>query len=427
MPCLVIIDETAELLDLDGDAEDAKEARARREQTRKSLGSLARRSRFVSIVMCVATQRADATIIPVEARGNLGTRVLTGEGEPGHKQMAFGTQQTPRLRAGYPQGRGRVMVGGGLPREMQVPWISTEDILAAYLPPDERDDNGPEPSAPAPSPTSPTEAAPALDGDSEIVPPPPPAPIDADQAAREGPSTSLRLTIELVPSSCQRSNARDLYPEEWKNVVLPAVRQAATPRGADKPRCEICGGRDFNGVVGHEVWEYDDEHAIQRLARVQALCSNCHDVKHILNTKSRGGRYYEEALIRLQRFNGMNRPQAEQYIEESLTVCRERGKHAWRIDLTELTQYGVDVAAGHLDVTSDDEDEDDRAERPQAVPPPPQLSESDRDRSATHGRGPDNPEPFDAPHPAASDPPTPPRLIEVDELVPPPPEPDDDE
>ena len=216
MPCLVIIDETAELLELDGDAEDAKEARARREQTRKSLGSLARRSRFVSIVMCVATQRADATIIPVETRGNLGTRVLTGEGEPGHKQMAFGTQQIPRLRAGYPQGRGRVMVGGGMPREMQVPWISTEDILAAYLPPDERDDTGPEPSAPAPSPTSPTEAAPAPDGDSEIVPPPPALteysdepeepddreePFDAPHPAASDPPTPPRLieVDELVP------------------------------------------------------------------------------------------------------------------------------------------------------------------------------------------------------------------------------------
>ncbi len=127
-PCLVLIDETAELVELGGDG-DAKEKKARREQTRESLGSLARRSRFVQIVMCVATQRPDASIIAGEVRGNLGTRVLTGQGEQQHLLMAFGSADVPGLPPGYPNGRARYMVGGAGPYEMQVPWIDPQTII----------------------------------------------------------------------------------------------------------------------------------------------------------------------------------------------------------------------------------------------------------------------------------------------------------
>ncbi len=196
-PCLVLLDETAELLELGGEGED-KEKKQRRTLTLEELGSLARRSRFVQMVMCVATQRADARLIPVEIRGNLGTRVLTGEGEPGHKQMAFGQAlaAVSRLPKNYPAGRGRVMVGGGLPREMQVPWISTQAILDRHLPPDEPlsegDPDGPPPPAPeseggslsaTPSPTEPDGAeSPAVDQTA--------VPLDESANEPAGPSSA---------------------------------------------------------------------------------------------------------------------------------------------------------------------------------------------------------------------------------------------
>jgi len=130
-PCLVLIDETAELVELGGDG-DQKEKKARREQTRESLGSLARRSRFVQMVMCVATQRPDASIIAGEVRGNLGTRVLTGQGEQQHLLMAFGSADVPPLPPGFPNGRARYMIGGAGPYEMQVPWIDPQTIIDTH-------------------------------------------------------------------------------------------------------------------------------------------------------------------------------------------------------------------------------------------------------------------------------------------------------
>lgn len=132
-PVLVIVDETAELVELGGDG-DAKAKKQRRELTRERIGSLARRCRFVQMVLCVATQRPDASILGGEVRGNLGTRVLTGQGEQQHRLMAFGTDDVEPLPAGFPNGRARLMVGGAGPFEIQVPWISAEDVLAAYEP-----------------------------------------------------------------------------------------------------------------------------------------------------------------------------------------------------------------------------------------------------------------------------------------------------
>lgn len=132
---LVVVDELAELLVL-GDKQRTK-------ATSTGLGSLARRSRFVNMVMVVATQRPDAAAMGGEIRGNLGTRVLTGEGEQQHKLMAFGTPDVAPLPAGYPRGRGRLMVGGSGPHELQVAYIDPGAVLDTHLPRDQRAANAP--------------------------------------------------------------------------------------------------------------------------------------------------------------------------------------------------------------------------------------------------------------------------------------------
>lgn len=130
-PMLVLIDETAELVELGGEGA-PKDRKQRQDETRQGLGSLARRSRFVQIVLCVATQRPDASIIAGEVRGNLGTRVLTGQGEQQHLLMAFGSTEGPSLPPGFPNGRARYMIGGAGPYEMQVPWIDPQTIIDTH-------------------------------------------------------------------------------------------------------------------------------------------------------------------------------------------------------------------------------------------------------------------------------------------------------
>jgi hypothetical protein len=81
------------------------------------------------------------------------------------------------------------------------------------------------------------------------------------------------LTAELVPQSCWYSNVRDhVSREQWDQLRRAQYK-------ASNYRCEICGK---SGMLHcHEVWNYDENDFVQRLARMIALCPECHEVKHI--------------------------------------------------------------------------------------------------------------------------------------------------
>jgi hypothetical protein len=152
-PCLVIADEVAELVSI-GDKD-------RRKETTALLGSLARRSRFVGMICAFATQRPDVSILPGEVRANLGTRVLTGDGDQHMRQMILETTELsplprdPRDPDRAVKGRGRVKVGGSFPREVQFAFVDPVDIIDGMS-------GQPPPSPPGPSPAgSPPPATPA--------------------------------------------------------------------------------------------------------------------------------------------------------------------------------------------------------------------------------------------------------------------------
>ena len=73
----------------------------------------------------------------------------------------------------------------------------------------------------------------------------------------------MRLTIELVPRPCWYSNLRNkMTRANWDHL---RTRGYATYND----RCGIChASRHMSGVMlhCHEIWQYDDEHHVQRLA-----------------------------------------------------------------------------------------------------------------------------------------------------------------
>ncbi len=86
----------------------------------------------------------------------------------------------------------------------------------------------------------------------------------------------VRLSIELVPSSCWYSNVRTVLTRWGTGIASAAKVYEAAGR-----RCEVCGGArgGVHPVECHEAWEYDDVGHVQRLARMTALCPACHEVK----------------------------------------------------------------------------------------------------------------------------------------------------
>ena len=145
----------------------------------------------------------------------------------------------------------------------------------------------------------------------------------------------MKLSFELVPSTCWYSNVRsNVSPETWERL------QQATFRAAGHV-CEICGGTgDGHLVEAHEVWSYDDHRLIQRLDRLLSLCPRCHEVKHIGLAIQSG--HAKRALAWLATVNGITPAEALAYVQRAFQIHEIRSRFQWQLDIGMLaSHYGV--------------------------------------------------------------------------------------
>lgn len=149
--------------------------------------------------------------------------------------------------------------------------------------------------------------------------------------------TTCKLTLDLVPSTCWFSNVRSCVSKKrWDKIKSRVCSQAWDT-------CQICGGvGPRHPVECHEVWSYDDTKQIQKLVGMVALCPACHQVKHfgLAQIKGKG----EVALQHLMQVNQWTQKRAEKHIKESFERWAERSKKKWKLDISHLSDYGIDVA-----------------------------------------------------------------------------------
>ncbi len=146
----------------------------------------------------------------------------------------------------------------------------------------------------------------------------------------------MKLTIELVPSSSWFNNVRAVLTRKQWDVLRKQVYSEAWDT------CQICGGAGpKHPVECHEIWHYDDKKLIQKLVGMIALCPDCHMVKHIglaqLQNKSK------KALKHLMKVNKISKKEAEKYIADSFMKWAERSSKSWKLDISILESYGIDV------------------------------------------------------------------------------------
>ena len=72
-----------------------------------------------------------------------------------------------------------------------------------------------------------------------------------------------------------------------------------------------------------------------------ALCPNCHGVKHFGFSQLQGKG--EQALQHFMKVNKLSRTVAEKEITKSFKIWQERSKNQWRLDISHLETYGIDV------------------------------------------------------------------------------------
>ena len=137
----------------------------------------------------------------------------------------------------------------------------------------------------------------------------------------------MKLTIELVPKTSWYTNVRsNISKEQWDKLRNECYTKAHY-------KCEVCGGKGHKWPVEcHEVWEYDDVNHIQKLARLIALCPNCHTTKHPGLAAINGKHHI--VMSQLTKINNMTDKEAAIYLEKCFEIWRERSKHEWILDIS---------------------------------------------------------------------------------------------
>jgi len=147
----------------------------------------------------------------------------------------------------------------------------------------------------------------------------------------------LKLTIELVPSTCWYSNMRKvLSGEQWDRLRRTVYKQWGY-------KCGIC--RADGMIHCHEIWHYNDTSHVQTLTGFIALCPMCHHVKHIGLAEllaSKGELDIESVIQHFMKVNNCGRSEFYMHRAKSFRVWAERSNHEW---VTDLGGYDVQERA----------------------------------------------------------------------------------
>lgn len=151
---------------------------------------------------------------------------------------------------------------------------------------------------------------------------------------------NLKLSIELVPITCWHSNVRSkLTRPQWNKLRTTIFEER-------NHKCEICGGIGTKHPLEcHEVWFYDNKNKTQSLIKLTAICPLCHQVKHLGLTSKLGSEYRERAIQRFQEINNLTIEDSTLYISYFWQQWKERNKHEWKLDISLLESYSIDIEA----------------------------------------------------------------------------------
>ena len=144
-------------------------------------------------------------------------------------------------------------------------------------------------------------------------------------------SKELKLTIELVPETSWGNNIRKCVSQSnWDKI-----RKAAYAKY--KYKCGIC---EAPGRLScHEIWDYDDELHVQNLNGFIALCTMCHNIKHIGLSgilAQEGKLDFDKLIEHFKIVNGCNLKTYEKHYDDAFKKWNERSKHEWHINLGEF-------------------------------------------------------------------------------------------
>ncbi|MEU5157078.1 hypothetical protein [Glycomyces sp. NPDC021274] len=145
------------------------------------------------------------------------------------------------------------------------------------------------------------------------------------------------LYPDMLPENVWGSNLRGILPKsQWDALRIPVCDNAGN-------LCEVCGQPGYDPESGkprrpdcHELWHFEvhADLAVQRLARLVALCPDCHRVQHAGRAAVLG----ELSMVvgQLRAINAWNDYEVRLALHSADERFRWRLQFEWDLDLTLL-------------------------------------------------------------------------------------------
>jgi hypothetical protein len=116
------------------------------------------------------------------------------------------------------------------------------------------------------------------------------------------------------------SLAKLLPSPEWDSIRRSVYRRAGC-------RCEICG-KDAR-LNCHEVWYHNERTGYQWLIGFQAVCDDCHGVKHILSIRNRAT--FDKLARHFMELNRVSYEEFQSHLRDARSRQRELNTREWLI------------------------------------------------------------------------------------------------
>jgi hypothetical protein len=140
-----------------------------------------------------------------------------------------------------------------------------------------------------------------------------------------------------VARECLGSNLRGILSKtEWDRLRIPVCEAAGN-------RCEVCGQPGYDPDTGrprrpdcHELWHFEvtSTSAVQRLARLIALCPDCHRVQHAGRAAVLGE--LPKVIGQIRAVNAWNDAEIQFSLDSANERYRWRRRFNWDLDLSML-------------------------------------------------------------------------------------------
>ncbi|MBO3732748.1 hypothetical protein [Glycomyces niveus] len=142
---------------------------------------------------------------------------------------------------------------------------------------------------------------------------------------------------DMLPENVWGSNLRGILPKaDWDRLRIPVCEAAGN-------RCEVCGQPGYDPDTDrsrrpdcHELWHFEvsSTSAAQRLARLVALCPDCHRIQHVGRASVHGE--LSMVVSQLRVVNSWTDHEVSLALDNADERYRWRRRFDWDLDLSLL-------------------------------------------------------------------------------------------